>query len=221
MYENNPSCQTHQREELRGLPEWERSADEKFRVSIKQSAKKSKRNILFTVWMSFLDFLFFFKLHIYMNILFCSTGKPCHHNKQGFSIFYHLSLSSKIKPILSLPDFEWVMQAFTSTLLDYSKAFHADISPSSNGRLQTVLNVATYILRQQDSGTRYHHPGFLAPLASRLFQNFFQFEIFIICPLINKRLGPSLHLGPLVCLYTLKVPEAHWSAASGRFLKSS
>lgn len=149
-----------------------------------------------------------------MNILFYSIGKPCHHNRQGFSSFYHLSLSSKMKPILSLHDFEWVMQAFISTLLDYSKAFYADISPSSNGRLQAVLNVATYLLRQQDSGTRYHHPGSLAPLTSRLFQNLV--KIFIVCPLINKRLGPSVHLGPLACLYTFKVPMAHWSATSGR-----
>lgn len=161
--------------------------------------------------MSFSDFLEVHvccKLHIYMNILFYSIGKPCHHNRQGFSSFYHLSLSSKIKPILSLPDFEWVMQAFISALLDYSKAFYAHISPPSNGRLQTVLNVIIYLLRQQDSGARYHHPGSLAPLASRIWE--------FVCPLINKRLGPSVHLRPLACLYTLKVPEAQWSAATGR-----
>ncbi len=62
------------------------------------------------------------------------------------SCFYHLRRLAKVKPFLSLKNFEIVIHAFITSRLDYCNALYYGANQSSIGRLQMVQNAAARLL---------------------------------------------------------------------------
>jgi len=62
------------------------------------------------------------------------------------SCFYHLRHLAKVKPFLSLKNFEIVIHAFITSRLDYCNSLDYGANQSSIGRLQVVQNAAARLL---------------------------------------------------------------------------
>ncbi len=62
------------------------------------------------------------------------------------SCFYHLRHLAKVKPFLSLKNFEIVIHAFITSRLDYCNSLYYGANQSSIGRLQMVQNAAARLL---------------------------------------------------------------------------
>ena len=62
--------------------------------------------------------------------------------------FFQLRLLTKLKPFLSLTDFETVIHAFITTRLDYCNALYVGVSQASLSRLQLVQNSAARLLTE-------------------------------------------------------------------------
>ncbi len=62
------------------------------------------------------------------------------------SCFYHLRHLAKVKPFLSLKNFEIVIHAFITSRLDYCNSLDYGANQSSIGRLQVVQTAAARLL---------------------------------------------------------------------------
>ncbi len=62
------------------------------------------------------------------------------------SCFYHLRRLAKVKPVLSLKNFEIVIHAFVTSRLDYCNSLYYGANQSSISRLQMVQNAAARLL---------------------------------------------------------------------------
>ena len=62
------------------------------------------------------------------------------------SSFFQLRNISKVKPLLTVTDFEKVIHAFVTTRLDYCNSLYVGLNKATLSRLQLVQNAAAPLL---------------------------------------------------------------------------
>ncbi len=83
------------------------------------------------------------------------------------SCFYHLRHLAKVKPFLSLKNFEIVIHAFITSHLDYCNSLYYETNQSSIGCLQMVINAAARLLTGSRKFDNISHFNFSALATSQ------------------------------------------------------